>query len=319
VNFCKRSVAHSMLLVVDPQETFLATPANDGGSRFLQSHPTTPGQAQSNPLFNYGRVVSCSSGPASAQPAFSYFSADLRKAYSAKLTAYVRSFCFLNLNSPTHPAAIILLDDISAADPLFKKYWQLNTLNAPQLTPNGVLLHNSAFGVTGRLDVCMLWPKADARTVEVKSGDDLHSVFGQSFTTPRPAGPEARGHRVLFSPKQAQLRDRFLTVLQACDAATPPQPVQLSETSVSVVLQIADRIVSLATGTDLIGTPFEIAVPSDGPRYQILLAGLRAGAWEVTGPSGQTVLKAAAEDGKNTLCLTLPGGRYRIAPVTAPR
>ncbi len=316
MNFCKRSVAHSMLLVLDPQEKFLATPANDGGSRFLQSNPTTPEQAQADPLFNYGRPVSCSFGPSAAHPAFSYFSADLRQAYSAKVTAFVRSFCFLNLDNPTNPAAIILLDDIRTADPAFKKYWQINTLNAPQLTPDGALLHNAAFGVTGRLDVCMLWPKAGERTVEIESGDETHNVFGQAFTPPVPAAPEARGHRVLFSPKQARQRDRFLILLQACDAATPPLPVKTSETDVGVVLQIADRIVSLAAGTELIGTPFELTVPGDGTTYQVLLAGLRAGAWRVTRADGEPVLTAAAAEGKNTLFFVAQGGRYRIAPAT---
>ena len=313
-NFCKRSISHSMMLVLDPQEKFLASSANDGGSRFLQSNPATPAQAQTDPLFNYGKVVSCSFGPSAKQPAYSYFSADLRNAYSDKLTAFVRTFCFLNLNNATNPAAIIVLDDISAAKPEFKKYWQINTLNPPQLRPDGVLLHNAASGVTGRLDVCMLWPKANARTVEIKSGDALHNVFGLTFTPPDPSSPEARGHRVLFSPKRAQQRDQFLTLLQACDAATPPLMARTYETPVSVVLQIADRIVSLATTTDRIVAPFEMTVPNDNITYQVLLTGLRPARWRVANAKGDTVLNATVEEGKNTLFFEAQGGRYQITP-----
>ena len=313
-NFCKRSVAHSMMLVLDPQEKFLASSANDGGSRFLQSNPATPAQAQTNPLFNYGKVVSCSFGPSEKQPAFSYFSADLRNAYSDKLTAFVRTFCFLNLNNATNPAAIIVLDDISAAKPEFKKYWQINTLNPPQLTPDGVLLYNAASGVTGRLDVCMLWPKADARTVEIKSGAESHTVFGQSFTPPDLSSPESRGHRVMFSPKRAQQRDRFLTLLQACDDATPPLMASTYETPVSVVLQIADRIVSLATTTGLIDAPFEMTVPNDNITYQVLLTGLRPGRWHVANAQGEPGFHAVVEEGKNTLVFKAQGGRFQITP-----
>jgi heparin/heparan-sulfate lyase len=62
LNFNKRSVAHSMVLAVDPGETFLKTPANDGGSRFLQTHPRTPLQLQDTPLFN--TVANCHAGSA---------------------------------------------------------------------------------------------------------------------------------------------------------------------------------------------------------------------------------------------------------------
>ena len=318
LNFNKRSIAHSMVLAIDPQEKFLTTPANDGGARFLQSHPTTPKQTQTDPLFNYGRAVSCSFGPSAARPAFSYFSTDLPGAYSEKVTSFVRTFCFLNLNNPTNPAAIIILDDISTAKPEFKKYWQINTLNPPQLTLNGVLLHTAAFGVTGRLDVCMLWPKADERTVEIRSGAETHNVFGQTFMPPAPAAPEACGHRVMFSPKQAQQRNQFLTLLQACDATTPPLPVKISETDTRVVLQIEDRIVSLAKGTELTRTAFELTVPSAGKPYQVLLAGLRAGAWKVANPNGQPLLNAVVEEGRNTLSFNAQGGRYPITPQPKP-
>jgi heparin/heparan-sulfate lyase len=94
-----------MLLVVDPNETFLKTPANDGGARFLQSHPRTPQQLHDSPLFQYGRRLSCGFGPSALRPSYSYFAADLSAAYSQKITSFTRSFCFLNLGSPTIPHA----------------------------------------------------------------------------------------------------------------------------------------------------------------------------------------------------------------------
>ncbi len=314
MNFNKRSIAHSMMLVVDPQEKFLNTPANDGGSRFLQSHPRTPEQAQKDALFNYGKKRSCSFGPSAACPSFSLFSVDLHGAYSGKITAFTRTFCFLNLNSPAHPAAVILLDDISTAKPEFKKYWQLNTLQPPQLTPGGVLLNNTAFGVTGRFDICMLWPTPGERTVEVKSGTETHNVFGYAVSPPNKAQPEALGHRVLFSPKQANQHDTFLTLLQACDAATPPLPYDLSETPVSVALRIADRVVNLAKGPSPITQSFDLTVPSDGKEYKVLLAGLAPGTWSVNSSAGAPPLSAVSEPGKNTVFFLSKGGRYRINP-----
>jgi heparin/heparan-sulfate lyase len=103
VNFAKRSIAQSMVRVVDPAEKILRNHANDGGSRFIQSHPRTPKQAKTDPTFDYGRVLSCSFGPDARDPEFSYFAADLRAAYTEKLTGYVRRFCFSTCTAPTIP------------------------------------------------------------------------------------------------------------------------------------------------------------------------------------------------------------------------
>ncbi len=316
MNFAKRSAAQSMLLVFDPQEKILNNYANDGGSRFLQSHPRTPKETMTTPAFDYGKVVSCSFGPSTQTPAFSYFCADLKAAYSDKVAAYTRRFCFLNLGKPGNPAAMIVLDDIASAKPEFKKVWQLNTLQPPQATPGGVRLWNVSGGVTGRLDVCMLWPAREARTLEILSGETANSVAGKTYTPPTPAGAEANGHRILFSPKQAQARDRFLTVLQACDAE--PLPLCREESETGVTLRLADRIVALPKSGVLSGDTLDVRVPSDGQTYQVLCAGLRPGAWRLTAP-GAPGRDVTVEPGKNTLFFESRGGTCRLACAPASK
>lgn len=314
MNFAKRSIAQSMMLVLDPQEKFIRGLVNDGGSRFLQTYPRTPQQATSDPTFHYGKVVSCGFGPSAQTPPFSYFAADLKGAYSAKVAAYVRRFCFLNLNRPANPAAIIVLDDITTSRPELKKFWQLNTLNPPETTADGVVLWNTMGGKKGRLDVRMMWPARDARTIEILSGAAANSVFGQTFTPPVPTAPEANGHRIMVSPKQLQARDRFLAVLQACDAE--PLPVQPGESGRVVHVRIADRMVVLAKDAELLNTPFEVEVPEAGQAIQILCAGLAAGKWRVTAP-GAAGYDASVEAGKNVLFFTTSGGRWRVAPAAS--
>src|SRR5690606_32121764 len=68
MNFNKRSVAHSTLLVVDPEEQFLLTESNDGGSRLIQRHPRSPEEVQTDPTFKYGKVISESFGPSYKTP-----------------------------------------------------------------------------------------------------------------------------------------------------------------------------------------------------------------------------------------------------------
>lgn len=315
LNFAKRSIAQSMIRVVDPAEKVHGGAAHDGGARFVQTHPRTPRQAQTDPTFQNGRVLACSFGPSPQAPAFSYFAADLRSAYSEKLTAYVRRFCFLNLGLPGHPAAIIVLDDLATARPELPKLWQLTTLRPPASTADGVRLWNEAGGVRGHLDVAWLRPAAADRTVEIISGPEVHRVDGTLLTPPSPEAPEANGHRIVLSPRTARAHDAFLTVLQAHDDA--PLPVAHEETDAAFVVRLADRVVVLPKGTELCGRALTVDVPAADEVRQVLITGLQARTWRVAGAGG-AAQAFAVEPGRHTLFLTTRGGRLELDPVAAP-
>jgi heparin/heparan-sulfate lyase len=318
MGFCKRSVAHSMMLAVDPGERFPGTTANDGGTRFVRSCPTTAQQAMRDPMFANGRRISSSFGPSPQRPLFSYFSVDLKSAYGNKIRESIRTFCFLNLENHETPAVLIVLDNMTTARPEFRKYWQVNTLNPPVKTADGVLLRNSALGLSGRVSVHMLRPKADEREVEILSGAAVHTVFGQRFTPPDPSKPEANGHRVMFSPKRAQASDVFLTVMPMSDEKTPELPVALAETPATFVLTLADRVVVLSKTGRLIEQSFPVSVPA-GRNYQVLLAGLAPGNWSIRGQDGKLQLNARVEAGKNTALVVVPGGSFTVRPETLDR
>ena len=317
MNFCKRSVSHSMMLAVDPGERFPGTTSNDGGTRFVRSCPATPQQATTDPMFANGQRVSSGFGPSPQRPLFSYFCVDLKSAYSNKIQEYVRTFCFLNLDNEQTPAALIVLDNMTTAKPEFRKYWQVNTLNPPEKTADGVILRSSALGLSGRVGVRMLRPKADEREVEVLSGAAAYTVFGQPFTPPAPSKPEANGHRVLFSPKTAQASDVFLTVMPMSDDKAPELPVALAETPATFALTLADRVVVLSKTGRLIQQSFPVDVPA-GRNYQLLLAGLAPGNWSIRGHDGKSRFNVRVEAGKNTALVVTPGGSFRVQPEMTP-
>lgn len=317
MGFCKRSVSHSMMLALDPGERFPGTAANDGGTRFVRSCPTTPQQATTERTFANGRRISSSFGPSLQQPLFSYFCVDLKSAYSNKIQEYVRTFCFLNMENHQTPAALIVLDNMTTAKPGFKKYWQVNTLNPPEKTADGMILRNSDLGLSGRVSVRMLRPKAEEREIEILSGAAVHTVFGQRFTPPAPSKPEANGHRIMFSPKTPQASDVFLTVMLMSDEKAPELPVALAETPATFVLALADRIVVLSKTGRLIEQPFSLGVPA-GRNYQVLLAGLAPGNWTVRGRDGKLRFNVRAEADKNTAVAVAPGGSYTVRPETIP-
>lgn len=316
-NFCKRSISHSMMLVVDPNEKFVGTTSNDGGTRNVRSCPRTPEQAVNDPTFANGKKISSSFGPVPQRPLFSYFSVDLKSAYSDKIREYVRTFCFLNLNNQQTPAALIVLDTITAAKPEFKKYWQVNTLNPPQQTADGVVLSNSVAGLTGKVAVRMLRPQPDQREVQILSGEAANSVFGQPFTPPAPTKPEGHGSRIMFSPKAAKAEDVFLTVMPISDDKAPELPVALAESATTFALTLADRVVILSKTGKLLDEPFEIRVPTEG-KYQLLLTGLTPATWSVGSRDGKVQFNARVEPGKNTAFLIVPGGDLVVRPEALP-
>lgn len=316
-NFCKRSVAHSMLLVVDPEEKFPGTTSNDGGTRYNRACPLTPQDTVNNPAFAHGKKVSASFGPLPQRPWFSYFSVDLKSAYSEKIKEYVRTFCFLNLGNEQTPAALIVLDNVTAAKPEFRKYWQLNTLNPPEQTADGLRLGNSALGLAGKVDLHLLRPEPSQRTVQILKGEEAYNVFGQQFTPPAPAKPEGHGCRVLFSPREPRESDVFLAVMPMSDQEAPALPVSLAESPTTFALTLADRVVVLSKTGKLIATPFEVRVPA-GRQHQLLLTGLAPGAWSLQSADGKLKLNTRAEPERNTAFLLVPGGSYTVRPEALP-
>ncbi|MFW5867929.1 MAG: discoidin domain-containing protein [Armatimonadota bacterium] len=317
MNFCKRSISHSMMLVVDPEERFPGTTSNDGGTRFNRTCPTTPEQTMNDPAFAHGEKVSASFGPVAQRPFFSYFSVDLTSAYSEKIEEYVRTFCFLNLGNEETPAALIVLDNVTAANPEFRKYWQVNTLNPPEQTEDGVILRNSALGLSGRVDVRMLRPEPQERSVEILEGEEANSVFGQQFTAPRPEKPEGHGCRVMFSPETPQASDVFLTVMPMSDENAPELPVELDETGTTFALTLADRVVVLSKDGRLMEEPFEVSVPEDG-EYQLLLTGLTPGDWSIRSEDNAVEFNARVEPEENTAFFVVPGGEFTVRPEARP-
>jgi heparin/heparan-sulfate lyase len=312
-NFNKRSIAHSMMLAVDPKEKFGNTESNDGGTRFNQRFPKTAEEAQTDPQFNNGNVLSAGFGPSKLHPLFSYFGVDLTGAYSSKLSAYTRAFCFLNLNREDIPAAIILTDDMTTTDPEFKKYWQINAYNVPEKTTNGIVLQNQREGLVGKTHIEMLIPAAADRQINILSGSDANSSFQFKYEPPLPGLPEANGHRIMISPKKSSNHDRFLTVFQMTAGNTRPLPVNYYETSVSYVVILADRVVSMSNNAGFISQQFTLNIPS-GDKYQVVLAGMKPGYWNIRSRNGKINFNANVIAGKNIIFFQGDSGGYIITP-----
>jgi len=317
-NFNKRSISHSMMLAYDPEEKFLdGKLVNDGGGIYRNYCPPTPEHAQTERRCDNGRILSADFGPSKQRPFFCYFSVNLTAVYSEKIKDYVRTFCFLNLDDDTHPAALIILDNMATVNPSFKKYWQINTLNPPELTKDGVILRNSDLGLDGKVTVRMLRPHPQERYVEILSGTESTTVFGNYFEPPKPDGAEANGHRIMFSPSKEQASDLFLTVMTMSDAKAADLPVSVEEFPDAFVVSLADRVVLMNKTGQMLTKALEVAVNADG-ESQLLLTGLAPGAWSIRSEDGKIQHNTQVEPNKNTAFFVVPRGHYVTKPEAIP-
>lgn len=330
-NFAKRSGSRSMLLVVDPNEKFLNTEANDGGSRFNQRLPRNLEDLLKMQVFRYGTVLSCSFGPSEHRPTFSIFSANLAQAYSKKVKELVRTLCVLNLGNEKHPAVVLVHDRLEVSNPAFRKYWQVTTLRPPELTENGAILSSYTRGQlkpvlprpfaypvktpepVGKLDLQMLIPKASERTLQVFSGEDADSVFGKRYE-PRMLTPEAKAYRLMFSPKKDSAEEEFFAVMRLyAEDEKNPLPMQVQELPEVLVTCVADRVVILKRNVSFLSRRLEITLPeSKGPR-QIMIYGLKPGQWRIA-PEGEMPLMLSVKEGQNTAFFTSGASHFRISP-----
>ena len=195
---------------------------------------------------------------------------------------------FLNLNSPAHPAALVVFDRVVAANPAFRKAWLLHGLEEPTLSPGRIVARDTRAGYSGKLTTDTLLPTVENTVVEKIGGpSDRVSVDGKTYLALlRPEGMNEGGRwRVEVSPRTPATTDYFLHVLQVGDHTpdSAPLPVHKLETATHVGALIADRVVVLAKSRDRTSKPvsFSFAAAPAPAKFQILIADLTAGKWRV--------------------------------------
>ncbi len=318
-NFNKRSVSHSLMLAVDPEETFSGSSVNDGGSRRPSGTPLSVEQLTTTDDFRNGEVVSAAAGPDPQIPDYSYFSVDLASAYGDKLDGYVRSFLFLNLKNESTPAVLFVLDNMTTREAAFQKYWQINTLNEPTLNDDGTMtLENHLEGEEpGQVLVTMLKPTEDKRAVTLLSGEDSRTVFDDGpFDPPFPDAPESTGTRILISPAEQQRTDVFLASFLMKQPSAEDLSVQLAERDDFFRLTVGqDRILYMNKSRTLWegGT---LAVDVTAQARYVLATGLAPGPWTLKGQSA-TLTSDVRERENVAFFPDVPAGTYVIEPGVA--
>lgn len=312
-NFNKRSVSHSMMLIRDPKEPLLfRTKTNDGGTRFSQRFPRNVNEVLKDPWFQTGFVRSSAFGTDPIRPSYSYFNVDITNAYSEKVQAYTKSMLFLNLKRDDVPAIVILLDHVVSKEANMKKYWQINTLVKPVLADGKLVLSSALDGKTGRTYVNMFKPSLAEREMEVLSGDSSTKVFEDLYTV-KSVWPEAKGSRIMISPKKEANLVEFATVFQITEDGAKELPIEIVEKKNYYTFQLADKVVVVAKPNVYLAEEIEIKVPA-GKTCEVICAGLAPGFWGVKKKNTDTVKSENILKDRNSLSWNAEPGIYSLLP-----
>jgi len=227
VNYHLRTIAHSTLLVRDPEETWPDIRAfrsqfggeidNDGGQHHhFPHHNGAVGDAREwlrdRQLYDIADLTAYED-----RGAYLYTAGDCSRAYSpAKLDYFTRQIVYIR------PGTFVIFDRVKSTEPAFRKTWLLQAMKTPSGQDGSLVITNGR----GRLFVQTLLP-ADA-AVQVVSGENLYNYNGTSHAPAEERGvaPEAR---IEVSPGGEREVDYFLHVLTATDSEIESVPAAVCQ------------------------------------------------------------------------------------------
>lgn len=329
--YFKRTIAHNTVLVYDPDELKqypyvkdggLVWPnVNDGGQRWPnEGRPPLTLDDLLNKDFKRGEVLAHAYGPDPVQPDFSYLKGDITAAYSNKMKQFQRSFMFLNFKDANHPAALIVFDRVTSANPDFKKYWLLHSIEEPQVNGSRTVISRSEDDYNGQLINDTLLPVADNLEITAVGGPGKEFwVFGTNYINDFPSTKEQGAWRIEASPSQPAEQDVFLNVMQMKDIDGPEAlPTHRVENDSLVGAQIRDWVVLFSkSGLRLheeLDVPVAPTADAASASLNYVIADLTAGAWIVERGDAREQHEVTEEAG--VLHLTEISGTIRLIPLT---
>jgi len=326
-NYFKRTIAHNSLLIYDPDELFDThnyggegqTPyaRNDGGQRLPGDGWNTCRSFKSllSDEYTVGKVLGQEIGVN-----YSYLKGDITKAYSSKVSDVRRSFVFIDTQDSIIPAMMVIYDNIVSANPEFKKYYLLHSIEKPTLGAGKKIPYfevaRTKDNDSGMLRDYVLMPDKKNLEMEAVGGPGKEfDVFGENFPNDRNDPANERGAwRVQLSPKSASAQDNFLNVIQVADNDCYQfNDVRRIDCEKVVGAEAGKFIVFFSRNLGTLDSSFEIKI--DGRKNcTVLLTDLSAGRWQVKS-SGREICTAEVSAESGTLNFEAAGGTFTVSKI----
>lgn len=319
LNYYKRTVAHNALLIKDPSESFVfgkTKISNDGGQRFPADglEPATLDDLL-DPVNHYANASSVSgwAGPDSSRPVFSHIKGNITPAYGDKARLVTRSFVFINLNTPGHPAALVVRDSIATANPSFSTSFLLHSAEKPTVRGSDVDLARS--GTSGRLRLTALAPSSPRITTIGGAGHEFE-VDGVNYPNllRDNTSTDPGAWRVEITPSSQGAGTEFLHVLQPHATGTTPYPVTSTQTAGAYLVRLRNTLTVLSDSSRTLGSTIDFEVQKDaGERTEFLATDLPSTGWTLTQRDGKRGKVSGQIRRGSTLYASLPPGAYRLS------
>ena len=310
--YYQQSIAHNTLAVTDPNEPPLTNGNFPGVEQNEGGQPWRPGPFDFKAILAQGKqaeILSHGFGPDIQTPDYSYLKGDIAPSYAyrgrtPKVSESKRSFVFLNLKNENTPAALLVFDKVTSADPAFKKRWILHTEGQPEVIGNFVTSENTRDGYGGRLVNHTLLPEIDNVEHTVIGGTDKEfftASTNKNFALQSDseiAVHRAGRWRVEISPKMESATDLFLNVMQVTDAGSGTTlPVTKIENENVAGALIADRVVLFAKSGSRESGQRHWNMEDSEETLKFLITDLEAGAYDLYGREELRNLNVTEDEG----------------------
>jgi len=313
ISYMTRTIAHNSMLVYDPEETTgqgNRQDVADGGQRAAGN----AGEAWSidsilNDMDEWraATVESHEIDPENpVDPYYSYIKGDIADAYTDKVQDFKRSFMFLNLFEDEVPAALVVFDKVTSANPTFKKTWLLHGLEEPTNNGNQTIFARTYKSpitpneYNGKMTVDTLLPKAEDAFIDIIGGeeDGFSNVNGVDYTGYPSANVLDEGNtwRMELSPKGKNTTDYFLNVIQVSDNDKEYYlKPEILETNDFYGAAIKDRAVFFSKSGKRVEKDFTLELPNSN--LKVTVCDTKAGKWTVNTSDGTKTVIASEEGG----------------------
>ena len=235
VNYHLRTIAHSTIRVLDPDESWEVdgrssiragkVTSNDGGQHHNWPHHNGAANDavqwhSQREIWETGKILAFED-----KGDHIFIKADCSKAYAPKkVEKFIRQIVYLR------PGTFIIVDSVRITDPSFKTTWNLQAMKQPTKTADGRWTWSN-----GKSSIFLQTLLPAQTEVELFHGDNLYTIDGVAYLPDRDTGP-APECRMEISPSVAMKDYVFVHVLHAVDNGI--QQVPLAKVRVTNNIQV---------------------------------------------------------------------------------
>jgi len=215
---------------------------------------------------------------------------------------------------------MVIFDRVVSADPSFRKYWLLHTLEEPRVESTSATVDCTQHDSSGRLTLDVLLPAAQNADLTTVGGPGKEFwVFSQNYANDvdpqrlERSSMEPGAWRIELSPRSAAAEDLFLNVIQVTDRQSPSRwPVQRLDAGerVGCIIEGPETTwaVLMRKDSERSAEPVEFTVPGQGT-VRMLVTDLTAGTWNVHRQGSAEGIKLGVTKDSGQRGLTVPPAR----------